>query len=321
MPSATLNWTELRALPAVVTTGPSALWDSFRDGIQILDDASDFPWVTCHVETASAEAHYVVLKRKTGAPGRIVMGLNKNSTTFNPSIQFDFATPSTDSLFAFYVEGATSDAPTNLKGSGALFTGEDLVNSTPIGFDVSIGETTSKTPYVAANEDAVILMVGRFNGTWSPQNGVSAMLGAGGLLVDDSDTPHNAVVRVDSTSNSTITLALHSSEGFLHRRTPTGELELWAPVPSMSDSVLSTKVRNEATKKIWFVPITLASQQAISGDRSFYYTVRQMGYSAPPLAAREELRDGSGSLKATCASAYVGSALWFMWLCNFKLNV
>lgn len=72
---------------------------------------------------------------------------------------------------------------------------------------------------------------------------------------------------------------------------------------------------------MWFAPITLASQQAISGDRSFYYTIRQMGYSASPLAAREELRDGSGNLKATCVSSYIGTVQWFVWLCNFKLNV
>lgn len=320
MPSSILTWCSAKSLGAPASSNNSvASWNAILAGLQIADNDADFPWVTCDVNTTSTEAHYIVMKPKSGAAGRIVMGNNKSNAKFNPSIQFATATtnPTPDTFFAFYIAGATSDTLTNLKGTGSLFTGADLVNSTPIVYDQYLYGITTESIIAYANEEAISIFL-RPISSFDLQYSVLV----GSILVNDEDVPYNGVM-CNGQSSSLSTPVSSLSQSIIgvawHRRTPTGEPEAWGRA-MYPDNGLRDKARDLANKKAYFLPYTLGSLHAITPDRLFYFTFRQIGLGTPPLAAGEELRDGAGLLKAVCPLRG-GTSQFTVWLCNFKLNV
>lgn len=322
MPSAVLNWSTVKFLPAVgVASSPSAFYARMLADIGIATGAADFPWAVASTITDAAY-ECITFKRKSGAPGRIVFGLNKTIAAFNPSIDlYTSGSIVANTIFMFYIAGATSDTPTNIKGSGQIFVGEDLENSTPIAYNAGLAEgTTTGRPCLIANEDSIWVMARRDIGA-SPLMGY--IIAAGGILVNDADVVYNGVVNaigaaMPASTNLTAS-PTRGTQGVYHRRTPTGELEQWALSPE-SGNALQAFLRNLSLKKAYFYPANLASLMAISPERLFYFTLRQLGYGAASLADFEELRDGGGNLKAILPSKVTSGSL-SLWCCSFKLNV
>lgn len=321
MPSAVLNWSTVKFLPAVgVATNVPAFYARVLADIGIATGAADFPWTVASISTETAY-ECITFKRKSGAPGRIVFGLNKTTAAINPSVDLFTSGPlAANTLFMFYIEGATSDTPTNIKGSGQIFVGEDLENSTPIAYNALTESATTGRPCLIANEDSIWIMARRdLNSLSTPGNA----LAAGGILVNDADVVYNAVVNSTgagmSKGGNLTTSMSRTTQGILHRRTPTGELEQWALSPDSHSSVQSF-LRDLALKKAYFYPANLASITAISPERLFYFTLRQVGYGPGSLVDFEELRDGSGNLRAVLPSKNTSGEI-SLWFCGFKLNV
>lgn len=321
MPSTVLTWCVPKSLGApTVSNDTLAAWNTIVAGLQVADDDADFPWVTCDVNTTSTAAHYIVMKPKSGAAGRIVMGNNKDSVKFNPSIQFAGATanPSSDTFFAFYIAGATSDTLTNLKGSGPLFTGENLANSTPIVYNQYLAGITTESIRAFANEEAILIAL-RPNSLIDMQYTILV----GGILVNDTDEPYNGVMcsgQNNPVGVPTSAITQQISAVVWHRRTPTGEPEAWGKATTVSNELYS-KARDQTNKKAYFFPYTLGSLHAITPDRMFYFTFRQLGLGPAAIAPAEQLRDGASNLKAICPFGGSSTAQFTIWLCNFKLNV
>lgn len=320
MPSAVLNWSTVKFLPAAGATTVAAAYAALVSGINAVTQQADFPWVVASSITDAA-FECLTFKRKSGAAGRLVLGINKTIAVFNPSVDlYTSGTNTANVFFAFYIEGATSDTPTNLKGSGQIFANEDLVNSTPVVLaNISEGNTTGR-PCLIANEDSIWFMIRR--DVWAtPAFGYA--IAAGGVLVNDADVPYNAAISFTGSAiplpSDIATPPARSTQGVMHRRTPTGELEQWVRDATPGNQ-LANFLRDLAIKKAYFYPINLASTAAISPDRLFYFTLRQVGNGPPALADFEELRDGTGVLKAT-APTKTSSGSATVWFCNFKLNV
>lgn len=320
MPSAVLNWSTIKFLPAAGATTVAAAYASLTSGIADVTAQADFPWVVASSVTDAA-FECLTFKRKSGAAGRLVLGINKTTAVFNPSIDlYTSGTNTANVFFAFYIEGATSDTPTNLKGTGQIFANQDLVNSTPVVLaNMSEGNTTGR-PCLIANEDSIWFMIRRDVGA-TPSLGYA--IAAGGVLVNDADVPYNAAISfpgsVMSLPSDIATPPARTNQGVMHRRTPTGELEQWVR-DAAPGGQLANFLRDQTVKKAYFYPINLASINAITPDRMFYFTLRQVGNGPATLADFEELRDGTGALKAIAATK-TSSGSVTVWFCNFKLNV
>lgn len=322
MTSAVVSWSTIKFTGNTSSTGTPAAWAAIWAAMPTIVAASDFPWEIASSNNTASDARYICFKRKSGAPGRLVMGFNVNTAAFNPSLMV--ATPSSasisaNSMFFFYIEGATSDVPSNIKGSGTLFTGQDLVNSTYAVYNISPSVNVRPLAFIA-NEDAIILLAYREDSAPVIPAEIEHMWGAGGLLVNALDVVHNAVISVVS-NPATLSSFNQASEGIHHKRTPTGEPELWARAYALTDTALANSLRNNALKLVNFIPVQLASQQSLTQEQRYYYTLRQLAYGPGQLAAREELRDGSGNLKAQCLSGnFSTTSRWHIWTTNFKLN-
>jgi hypothetical protein len=307
MPTSILTWSE--------NHGDSALQSTFlatnQGAIQLLNSYitalaafSDFPWQVASFN-GTTSPWYVVLKRKSGAAGRIIfIGVTTApGTTYNP--QLGPYSWGTGGVRGGFFPQATSDTPANiLATSGDVFTNPGgatgLSQNTPM-------VTGTHTFTAWACEDGLFLRHG------PPAS--FASLGFYGDLMEADDTAQP----IAFTSNSFI-------DGLNAVATPTvGTAGGYATISGAPmhfgagwtpDLSLAAYLRDAGAKKAWFYPRSMLSLQ-LPPAQMLKYKLRQIALGPTPLAGYERLASTGDVLRAQ--TAHPDTDATAVWLTNFKV--
>ena len=309
MPTATLTWSAPHGESALQSTFSATAQGFIQLANQYftaLAAFADFPWEVCSFQGTTAP-WYVTLKRKNGAPGRIVfIGVTTApSTTYNPQLGLNLWSSAATARAAFF-RNATSDTPANiLATSGDVFT--DPSESTG-GCATLAVNSGAYNMMASACEDGVFLKYGTPTSTanaWfvgdllednlGAQWPVSAALLSGVLTIAPITSPNTATTGGVAIRAGT---TYHFGTGF-------------AP-----PAILADHLRDLGTKESWFHPLSTCCLQLPKGQQTSY-KLRQIAYGPTPIAAYEQLTATGGVLKAISTNPTTTAGL--PWLVNFKV--
>lgn len=309
MPTATLTWSDNHG-----DSNPQSNFSATNQGaIQLMNEYftalaafSDFPWTVCSFEGTTAP-WYVTLKRKSNAPGRILIMAVASApgATYNP--QLGPLNWNTTGVRAAFFKDATTDTPANLLAtSGDVFANPS--NATGLGSSVTM--TAGANTFRAwACEDGLFFRYGTPTAT-------SAFFAIGDLLEDASENsepvsfyaPSGTIDGMLSYTNPSVTTA----GGFsLIGGTAVQFGAGWTP-----PSAIYSYLRDPGPKSSWFLPRSLFAISLPLGE-SMKYKLRQVAIGPAPLAAYETLTDTGAVLRAISTSH--GTASGLPWLTNFKV--
>lgn len=271
---------------------------------------SDFPWVVASYEETTSP-WYVVLKPKSGGPGRlIVVGVSvAPQSTFNPQFGNNFTWTAAGARAAFF-PAATSDVPNNILSlSGDVFT-----NPTPASGFGSVF-TFSVPTYVAkcfACEEGIVFTYGAANNSapqWMVGNFLEDAAGDTIPAAISCSSTLSAGFGVPSTSPSNTSLGAFTLDA-------SQSTVFWGAGPTLSATIVGS-LRDLTNHKAFFTPATLASiHTTMLPENVMKYKLRQIAYGPTPLAPYESLSDASG-LQAI--SLQGGITTGYPWLVNFKV--
>lgn len=268
--------------------------------------ATDFPWQIASAETTTSPFH-LVLKRKSGDPGRIIfVGVTTGpGTTYNP--QLSTIIWSASGIRAGFFPAATSDVPANiLSTSGDVFT-------TPTGYT---GVTSNFTQFT---NGAYTMSV------WACQDGIALRWGAGvigdsmwviGDMMENNATDAVPVAfyngSMSATISSTESLTISTTGGFFQLAGVVSHVgHGWTLQTDVSD-----KLRNSGAKTAGFFPTSLAVIRE-SLQNVYGYKLRQVCRGPSSLAAYEPMLTTGPVLSAVCMASLATSNA--PWLTNFKV--
>lgn len=308
MPTATLTWSENHG-----NSNPLSTFSlNVQGAIQLLNQYftalsafSDFPWEVCSFEGTTAP-WFVTLKRKSGAPGRIVfIGVTAApGATYNP--QLGNISWSTAGIRGGWFKDATTDTPANiLATSGDVFTGAAGGEGLCPNYN---SFTTGTNVFTAwANEDGVFLRYGPIASTlrhWVLGNmleddvGDAGAVAFSGLLLSGITPSTNPTIGGDGALRIDGANTLHFGSGW----TVTG-----SPYPLL---------RDDGLKRAWYLPISLACFELPPAEM-YKYKFRQIALGPTPLAGFERLVTTGDVLAAM--STHPATAENYPWLTNFKV--
>lgn len=311
-----LTWSAPYKGAAVASTsandGFTALYNSFVAAVA----NADYPWSIASYDNASSSTRYICLKRKSGASGRVLFLYAVTSTDgqWNTNIQLSTASPAT-LMGCCYISGATSDTPSNIRNSsGAMFTGENIVTSSPISGAITPAIGASEFWETSANEDVIAVFNLTSAEAWA-DNRKAFYVGV--LMANPSlDTTKAASVCSGGSNMAPLASPVSLSYGAF-TRSNIGAIEHWGIATETLTALMLSKSRNLSLKKTYFPSIRLGSFQPALAEDSFGWQIRQVSYQVTPLAGREALSDGT-SVFARSVGAETSSSTY--WLTNFKLH-
>lgn len=308
MPTATLTW----SAPHGSSNPMSTFVLTRQGGIQLLNQYftalavfADFPWTVCSYEGTTAP-WFVTLKRKSGAPGRIVFiaVTSPPGATYNP--QLGNLSWNAAGVRAAWFPEATSDTPANILSlSGDVFTNPGLSTGLGVSYDTFSGGTFVFDAW--ACDDGIFIRYG------TPGN-VSRYWAIGDLLEDDLGNAFRVCYSALSFDSITpnVNPAISDSGGLLVSGTNTLHFGTgWMPVSSPS-----AYMRDNTLKRSWFLPRAVACLELPAAD-IMKYKFRQIAIGPNALAADEQLTDTGAVLKAFYTFPNTGSG--YPWLTNFKV--
>lgn len=311
----------------VTKTGTTAT-TLFNDMVTLITSKSGdaaFKWEVASSSTAGPM--YIVLKRKTGAAGRILIVLWVGLPAGNNSAILDDA-PQTDQPYVAWFPSGNVDTPSNLTASSGTILGNDTncvkVSPRP-GSVASIYGTSVQFAYFDCDDGVVLCF----------QNPASSQLwamGAGLLIVDNADNEYgctwgsgNAGSWQPSQTNQmtwTGTTRSAGSNGLGLVRTNYGAANRLYYVPylpgpwatELNGSAADVLV-NTSTTQAWFYPIPLIG---VTKGEGFALTFRQMAFGPGNLGQFTVYNTTGPVVQARNMGSTVTPTIGYAWLTNFK---
>lgn len=324
--SATLTWASSGAGTKTGTT-VAALIADIVTLVNSKSGDSSFYWQVASSNTATSP-NYIVLKRKDGSAGRILLVVWTSAPAGNNSAILDGA-PTTNSLYGAWFPSGNVDTPSNLTASSGTILGNDT-NCTKTWAAMSSTSiyTTNVQPFYFDSAEGMIFCF------QAPSSTNTMYMGAAGdLVVDASDNAYGAVIGYGTTLMSGFGSASAPSQWSATKpgsqtttpciRTNYGSTDrvyfhAWAPSgPWASSAVGSTDILTDtANAKAWFVPVPLVGQTKGEG---FALKLRQIGFGPGTLGPLTPYNTTGPVVQARQANLSTTGGTGFPWICNFKL--
>lgn len=329
--SATLTWVS-SGLGAKTGTTRATYFSDLDTLITSKAGDATFSWQVASVSIA-ANPNYLVLKRKDGSAGRILLvGYTAAPAGANTTL-FDVAAGSvlTTTVYIAWFPAGNVDTPSNLTAASGTILGDDTG-----AVKVAPGATTA-TAYAALlqhyyfdSAEGVVFC------TQNPASTSSYMVAAGDLLVDLNDDAYGCTIGYGSSvlggfGSSTVTsvpvpfdpspdnagtstACIRTNYGsanrlYYHAFMPTGS---WANVAVNSTDILTETSSNSA----WFVPCPLVGNAKGAG---FPLKYRQMGWGPGATGPLSTYLITGPTVAARQLNAATTGGTGFPWLTNFKL--
>lgn len=324
--SATLTWYN-SGLGTKTGTTVAALINDIVSLVNSYSGNSNYSWQVASSSTA-ASPNYVVLKRKDGSAGRILLAVWTSAPAGNNAAILDGA-PTANSLYGAWFPSGNVDTPSNLTASSGTILGNDT-GCTKVWAAMATSSIYSTSYQVFYFDSAEAVFFGFQNPAAVSYYGA----GAGDLVVDASDNAYGAVVGfgnglLNSFGGNLTTImgwvatkpAANSASACV--RTNYGSSDrvyFMAYAPSAgwaSSAVSSTDVLTDTSNaKAWFVPVQLLGQTKGEG---FALKFRQFGFGPGTTAAFTPYNTTGPVVAARQFNASTTGATGAPWFTNFKL--
>ena len=301
--SATLTWFS-SGLVAKTGTTNSALITDIVSLVNSKSGDANFKWQVASSSTAGPL--YVVLKRKDGSAGRILLVIWASAPAGNV------------------------DTPSNLTASSGTIMGNDSA-AVKVGGAMSVASVYGANFQVYYFDSAEAMVFCLQN----PASTVTHMVGAGALLVDPADNAYDAVV--SSGASGIEQLGSNSNPAFLWSsaavsagpstasvvRTNYGSSNrvyymawratgVWANQAVGANDILTDTSAQDA----WFVPIQLLG---VTKGEGFVLRLRQMAHGPATTAPLAVYNTTGPVVSARQINAATAGGTGYPWLTNFKL--
>lgn len=190
--SATLTW-QSSGLGAKSGTTAAAFFADFRALVNSKAGDANFKWQEASYSIAG-NPYYIVLKRKDGSAGRILLAMYTGSPAGNNSAVLE-AAPTNNAIQIAWFPNGNVDTPSNLTASSGTILGNDTdCTKFHTGAAFTSIYSTSYAPYYFESDEAFWLFTGH-TGTI----GNYLVFAAGYILVDGSDNAVGAVTAGQTT--------------------------------------------------------------------------------------------------------------------------
>ena len=323
--SATLTWYN-SGLGTKTGTTVAALINDIVSLVNSYSGDANFSWQVASSSTA-ASPNYVVLKRKDGSAGRILLAVWTSAPAGNNSAILD-AAPTNNALYGAWFPSGNVDTPSNLTASSGTILGNDS-GCTKVWAAMAVATiyAASVQPFYFDSAE------GMFFGFQNPAVATMYGAGAGDLLVDASDNAYGCVVGFGAAavnnfgtaagamswsatkpSASSSTACVRTNYGssdrvYFFAYSPSGA---WA-----ASAVGSTDILTDAsTAKAWFVPVQLLGQTKGEG---FVLKFRQFGFGPGTTGAFTPYNTTGPVVAARQFNAATAGGNGYPWFTNFKL--
>lgn len=323
--SGTLTWYN-SGLGTKTGTTVAALISDLVTLISSKSGDANFSWEVASSNTATSP-NYVVLKRKGGSAGRVLLAVWTSAPAGNNAAILD-AAPTTNSLYGAWFPAGNVDTPSNLTASSGTILGDDtgVVKVWP----AMVASTVYGATVQAFYFDSAEAVVFGFQAPTGPQCYFAAV---GDILVDAADSAYGATFSlvVGSASNfasvtspvpysstkpaaSSATACARTNYGSSDRTyffayAPSGT---WASVAVSSTDILT----DTSNAKAYFVPIQMLGQTKGEG---FVLKLRQMALGPGTTSAFTPYNTTGPVVAARQFNAATAGGNGFPWLTNFKL--
>lgn len=330
MTSATLTWQN----SGLGTKTGTARDDFFNDlNTLVTSKAGDanFRWQVASFSIAG-NPRYIVLKRKNGSDGRILIVGYTGAPAGSNTTLFDVAAGSivTTSQHIAWFPNGNVDTPSNLAAASGTILGNDTgaVKVSTAGATSSIYAALFQHYYMESEE-------GIWFFTQNPAAATIHAYGAGMLIVDGTDTEHGCTLTSSLTAMGQIGTAspvftwttaaqtagstnsnnnIRTNYGSNNRTyfqgfTPTGG---WAASAVSSTDILTDTANNRA----WFVPIQLLGQ--VKGE-GFVLKLRQFGLGPGTVGPFTVYNTSGPTVQARQVNALTSGGNGYPWVVNFKI--
>lgn len=318
--SATLTWASSGAGTKTGTTVATLITDMVTL-INSKSGDSTFSWQVASSNTASSP-NYIVLKRKDGSAGRILLAVWTSAPAGNNAAILDGA-PSSNSVYCAWFPSGNVDTPSNLTASSGTIMGDDS-NCVKVSAALAVATiyATGIVPFYFDSAEAVIFC-------WqNPSNTTCYACGAGSLLVDASDNAYGATFGMQAFSFAASNMTWANTKPLANSttacfRTNYGSadrtyFQAWNPTGVWASSAVSSTdiLTDTGANKAWFVPVQLLGQTKGEG---FVLKVRQMAIGPGTLGPLTAYNTTGPVVQARQANIATVGGNGLLWLTNFKL--
>lgn len=305
---------------------------NFIDDLAALFNAnlsdSNFSWRVASSSTAG-NPNYLVLKRKDGSAGRILLVSYTGAPAGANTTIFDVAAGavSTVNVYVAWFPNGNVDTPSNLAASSGTILGSDTnaVKVANLGSVATIYAASFQHFYFDSAEAVIFCQQ-------NPGAAASYVSGAGDLVIDAADNAYgatfgygnNAVSGWGGTSSLAPFVAGGVSAGALtaHVRTNYGSANRtyyhatavtgWANVSVSSTDILTDTTSNRA----WFVPQQLVGNTKGEG---FVLKYRQIAFGPGTVGPFQVYQTTGPTVQARQVNAATAGGNGYPWVVNFKL--
>lgn len=323
--SATLSWASSGTGTKTGTT-VTTLFDDLVTLITSKSGDSSFSWEVASSSTGSTPK-YIVLKRKDGSAGRILLVLWTSAPAGNNAAILDGA-PTANSLYGAYFPAGNVDTPSNLTASSGTIMGDD---TGAVKVWAAMAAATiygaSIVPFYFDSAEAV------FFGFQNPANATAYFAGAGSILVDGSDNAYGGVVSTatqgSAMGGSPVSVMTHTATTVLANsvtacvRTNYGSSNrvyflAWGPSGAWANvAVSSTDILTDTASNLaYFVPLQLLGQTKGEG---FVIKLRQIALGPGTVGPLTAYNTTGPVVAARQFNAATTGANGMVWFTNFKL--
>lgn len=324
--SATLTWYN----SGLATKTGTAASNLITDMVTLINSKSgdaNFSWAVASSSTAGPL--YIVLKRKNGTPGRILLVIWATAPAGNNAAILDQSPPTNNLFIAFFPNGNV-DTPSNLTAASGTIMGDDTGAVKVQSMNVLTNTyTTSFQGFYFDSAEAA------YFGFQNPASASCYFGGAGYLLVDSTDTEiaatfgaHNGVAsNWGGTSTPLIPWSIlpappaggasacyrcnfgGTNRAYFAAWTPSGP---WANQAVGANCILT----DVSASKAYFVPNQLLGQNKNEG---FLLKARQIAYGPGALGAFAFYQTTGPVVQARQFNAATAGGIGYPWLVNFKI--
>lgn len=323
--SATLNFAS-SGLGTKTGTTSATLIDDIVTLVTSKSGDANFKWEVASSNSVTTPL-YVVLRRKSGSAGRILLTIWTSAPAGNNVAILDQA-PTTNALYGSYFPAGNVSSPSNLAASSGTILGDDT-GAVKVWASMSVATiyAASIQPFYFDSDE------GCYFAFQNPAAASIYMSGVGALVVDASDNEYNCVVGFGTSSLATFgasgsvmswavatalaggnTVCVRTNYGASNRTyyiglAPTGT---WANVAVSSTDILT----NTASSLAYFVPVQLLGQ--IKGG-GFELKLRQLCWGPGTVGAFTVYNTTGPVVAARQVNAATAGGNGYPWLTNFKV--
>lgn len=322
----TLTWYS-SGLGTKTGTTSATLIDDLVALINSKSGDANFKWQVASSNNGASPL-YVVLKRKDGSAGRILLVIWTSAPAGNNAAILDQG-PSTNVLYGAYFPSGNVDTPSNLTASSGTIMGNDTgAIKVWAQMTVSTIYAASFQPFYFDSDEAVYFCFG------NPAGSAVYLAAAGAILVDGSDNAYDGVMSFGNntaaniSSSSTAIMpyssvkpnagAANSCVRTNYGSTDRVYFQAWLPSSTWAASAVGATdiLTITASNLAYFVPIQLLGQTKGEG---FILKLRQFALGPGSVGAFTVYNTTGPVVAARQICPLTAGGNGFPWLTNFEL--